>query len=196
MTRVAVMVLLAAAPQAGICQKANPRGIYKLTTIQSSKSTTTDCKDQYKVCTDSITLNVLVDNDSHFFSFTRNAIYNYTGDTPANSSDKSDLIFDSNKNKFSLKWWVREEAGHHKQFPVYVPNEWCIEKYQSGVFSEDGKIVFDAIAKLQKADKKNRIIGTWRTLGNAFSLDKSEIEAVKKNYPNSDWYNKRHLFSS
>lgn len=187
----AVVAIMAAVPQAGMCQKENPRGIYKLTSVKTSKATVTDCMDQYKVCTDSITLNVYIDNARKMFRFSRNTIFNYTGDTPANPEDKSDLIFDSNKNKFSLKWWTREDPDRQKQFPYFVPNEWCTEKYKSGVFSDDGKIVFDALTKLQKADKKNRIIGTWRNIGVAYSLDKAEIEALKKGYPNSTLYNKR-----
>ena len=79
----AVTATMAFAPQSGMCQKGNPRGIYKLTSVQSSKATVTDCKDQYKVCTDSITLNIVVDNATHWFNFSRNKVYNYTGATPA-----------------------------------------------------------------------------------------------------------------
>lgn len=187
----AVTATMAFAPQSGMCQKGNPRGIYKLTSVHSSKATVTDCKDQYKVCTDSITLNIVVDNATHWFNFSRNKVYNYTGATPAYQADKSDLIYDSSKKGFTLKWWVREEAGYHKMFPYYVPNEWCVEKYQAGKFSQDGKIIFDAITKLQKPDKKNRIIGTWRTLGTALSLNKSKIDSVRNKYPQSPTFNKR-----
>ena len=187
---IAAVSTFAFMPHVSLCQTDNPRGIYKLTSIETSQATVTDYKDQYKVCTDSITLNILIDGAARNFSFSRNTIYDYTGDIPATPDDKSDLIFDSDQQHFTLKWWVPEVPARQESFPVFVPNEWCIEKYQSGLFSNDGKVIFDAITHLQQEDKENPLLGTWRNIGVLFSLGEEEIAHLKKGYPNSELYNK------
>ena len=189
-TKLAIIAAFAL-PQVSLAQTGNPRGIYKLMSIENSQATVTDYLDQYKVCTDSTTLNIFIDAASHFFGIYKNKIYDYTGDTPATPEDKSDLIYDSDLQHFTLKWWVPEQPARQEQPPVFIPNEWCIEKYQKGLFSDDGKIVFDALTQLPQADKENPLIGTWRNIGGIHSLDEEEVARLKKGYPNSEiYYNK------
>jgi len=164
----------------------NPRGIYKMTTITGKMGEINAPYDQYKVCTDSITLMVSVDNNTFHISNNDRKIFNYTGDQPKSEEDKSTLIYNSNAEHFTQKWW--------SQYPnhIYFPNnDWCIEKYEAGKYSETGRIAFDALNGKASADPANPLIGTWRLIGYMDELRnvKKEVARLYEQYPKSRYFN-------
>ena len=75
-------------------QTENPRGIYKMMTLTGKLGEVKSPFDQYKICTDSITLMVNVQNAFFNISNTDKHILNYTGDQPKYENDKGTLIYD------------------------------------------------------------------------------------------------------
>ena len=182
-------------PLAANAQEAreNPRGIYKMTTLTGKVGEILAPYDQYKVCTDSVTLMVSVNNA--FFSIGDNdhKVFNYTGAQPKDENDKSTLIFDSNAQHFSQKWW--SQYSSHLYFPN---NDWCTEKYESGKYSENGRIVFDALTGKSEIDTRNPLMGTWRIMGYMDELRdvKKEMQRLHEQYPGSKYYNSFVVFST
>jgi hypothetical protein len=166
-------LLLAYFAMGATAQTENPRGIYKMMTLVGKVGEVKAPYEQYKVCTDSITLMVSFRNA--FFSIGDNdhKVFYYTGDLPKDENDKSTLIYDSNANHFSMKWWSQYTS--HLYFPN---NDWCIEKYESGQYSELGRIAFDALTGKAKVDPHNPLSGTWRIIGYV-----DELRDVKKALP-------------
>jgi hypothetical protein len=187
-------VAMLSLPLAANAQEAreNPRGIYKMTTLTGKVGEILAPYDQYKVCTDSITLMVSVNNA--FFSIGDNdhKVFNYTGAQPKDENDKSTLIFDSNAKHFSQKWW--SQYSSHLYFPN---NDWCTEKYESGKYSENGRIVFDALTGKSEIDPQNPLTGTWRIMGYMDELRnvKKEVQRLHEQYPGSKYYNSFVVFS-
>ena len=187
-------VAFIAIPLAANAQEAreNPRGIYKMTTLTGKVGEILAPYDQYKVCTDSVTLMVSVNNG--FFSIGDNdhKVFNYTGAQPKDENDKSTLIFDSNAKHFSQKWW--SQYSSHLYFPN---NDWCTEKYESGKYSENGRIVFDALTGKSEIDPRNPLTGTWRIMGYMDELRnvKKEVQRLHEQYPSSKYYNSFVVFS-
>ena len=188
----------------GLCQKGNPRGIYKLKTVISKGIERQHELDQYKVCTDSVTLGFRLEDfpvggDDYFQSHVMQhvmdswteRVLDYTGDSHPDENDKTSLIFDSDDKHFSQKWWVTHEVRDTLVFP-YFNNVWCTEVYEAGQFSENGKLFFDAIMNPQPSDEYTPLIGSWRTLGTlpADKLSDEEVENLRKVYPNSVTYNR------
>ena len=88
-----IFTLLLASLAMGVsAQTENPRGIYRMMTLTGKAGEVKAPFEQYKVCTDSITLMVSFKNV--FFSISNNdhKVFNYTGDQPKTESDKSTLI--------------------------------------------------------------------------------------------------------
>lgn len=150
----------------------NPRGVYRLTTIIGKSGEVIAPYEQYKICTDSVTLHCSVTNSSFMISQNDKQIFNYTGATPKTPTDKSPLIYDSNSKQFALKWW--STYPNHQIFPN---NDWCIENYQSGTYSDYARPFFNAIMEPAKRDKKNPFIGKWRLVG---MMD--ELQELKNMY--------------
>lgn len=145
----------------------NPRGIYKMTALVGKQGEVEAPYEQYKICTDSVTLHCSVMMGRQFFIGKNDeTVFNYTGDTPESPTDKRSLIYDSNSEHFTLKWW--SQYPNHIHFPN---NDWCLEKYQSGVYSEDARLFFDIITNVIKADDANPFIGTWRKTNQVDHLD-------------------------
>ena len=166
-------LLLASLTIGTAAQTENPRGIYKMMTLTGKVGEMKAPFEQYKVCTDSVTLMVSFQNA--FFSIGDNdhKVFNYTGDQPKDENDKSTLIYDSNANHFSMKWWS-QYASHH----IFPNNDWCIEKYESGQYSEFGRIAFDALTGKAEVDPRNPLTGTWRIIGYV-----DELRDIKKGLP-------------
>ena len=171
-----IVALLAASLTVGAAaQTENPRSIYKLMKVTGKMGEVKAPFDQYKVCTDSITLMVSVQREEEaVFSIGDNdhKVFDYTGEEPKSADDKSTLIFDSNAEHFSMKWW--SQYADHELFPN---NDWCTEKYESGRYSLVGRIVFDALTGKAVVDPRNPLTGTWRIITDqAKSLDNIEKE--------------------
>lgn len=164
-------VVLASLPLMGNAQSENPRGIYKMTTLIGKRGEVEAPSDQYKICTDSVTLTVIIAGPMVMIMKNDKDVFNYTGEHPKAKDDTSSLIYDSNAEHFTLKWWSTSPA--HLHFPM---NDWCIEKYEANKFSEMGKIVFDALNGNVEPDSLNPLIGTWRL--RADGVDESELEKV------------------
>lgn len=166
--------LLAALPLASNAQTENPRGIYKLTTLTGKKGEIKAPFDQYKICTDSLTLMVVVQGNSFAIKDTDRQLLNYTGERPESPDDKSTMVYDSDASHFTMKWWS-ENKGH-----LYFPDEgWCIEKYVAGSYSDMGKTVIDALNTTEAAKADNPLLGAWRIIG---YID--ELRDAKKDIPN------------
>jgi len=164
----------------------NPRGIYKMTTLTGKLGEVKAPLHQYKICTDSVTL-MVAERDA-FFSISNNdhQVFNYTGDQPKKEGDKSPLIYDSNDKQFILKWW--STYTNHIHFPK---NDWCLEKYESGKYSETSKVFFDALTGKVEMDEQNPLTGTWRIFGYVDELRdvKRELPRLHEQYPNSKYFN-------
>ena len=131
-------LLMAAAclslPIVSNAQTENPRGIYKMMTLTGKQGEIKAPFDQYKICTDSVTLMLNVQGTSFQIQDTDHMVFYYTGEQPKDENDKSTLIYDSNAEHFTLKWW-NSGRGH-----LYFPdNNWCIEKYEANQYSEIGR---------------------------------------------------------
>lgn len=149
----------------------NPRGVYRMTSLVGKAGRIEAPYDQYKVCTDSITLVCSVEKTGNFaISHNDKQPHNHTGRRHSNPMNREPLIYDSNDKQFTLEWW--SEIPNHIHFPY---NGWCTEYYRSGLYSEKAKPFFDAIMQPVEADKANELIGTWRIIG--WHLD--EVKGVK-----------------
>ena len=153
----------------------DPRGIYKMTAVRYTDSEGNDAltdapTDQYKICTDNITLTLRV-IDGKLSIVQLDDVFNFTGDNNENENDTTAQIFDSNEHHFTLKWFSHETRISH--FPYRT---WCYEYYKSGEFSPEAKQYFDILETIPQPDKKNPFIGTWVKIG---KLD--ELNNAKKN---------------
>lgn len=174
-------------------QTENPRGIYRLMTLIGKSGEVNSPYHQYKVCTDSLTLMVVFQRNN-VFSMSNNdrKVFNYTGDQPKSEDDKSILIYDSNAEHFSLKWW--SDYPYHMIFPH---NDWCVEKYQSGQYTEESRIAFDAMTGKAEVDAKNPLTGIWRLIGEMDELRdlKKGLSKLHEQYPDSKYFNTFMIFS-
>ena len=186
MKKVFLFMLLASLAMGVSAQTENPRGIYRMMTLTGKAGEVKAPFEQYKVCTDSITLMVSFKNV--FFSISNNdhKVFNYTGDQPKDENDKTTLIYDSNADHFTMKWWSQYTS--HLHFPK---NDWCIEKYESGKFSEFGRIAFDALTGKAEVAPRNPLTGTWRIIGYVDELRdvKRELPKLHERYRTSKYFN-------
>ena len=160
-THLMATVAIAIAPTFCMAQTENPRGVYKLTGILGKYGRTIkEPFDQYKICTDSVTLMFSVQGS--YFSLGKNdsKVFNYTGEEPDANDTTATRIFDSNAEHFTQKWW--STYPNHLYFPH---NAWCTEYYESGKYSENAKLILDALMSPNASHPKNPFIGTWRMVG-------------------------------
>ena len=174
MKKTLTTILLALASLAVQAQTENPRGIYRLMTLVGKNGEVNSPFHQYKICTDSLTL-MVVFGRNNVFSMNNNdhQVFNYTGDQPKSDDDKSILIYDSNAEHFSEKWWS-DYRGHM----IFPENDWCVEEYQSGQYTAESRACFDAMSGKAEVDAKNSLTGTWRMIGMV-----DELRDVKKRLP-------------
>lgn len=191
-----VKLLVAAAflslPAISNAQTENPRGIYKMTTLTGKQGEIKAPYDQYKICTDSVTLMLSIQRNSFQIGDNDHKVFNYTGEQPKDENDKNTLIYDSNADHFKMKWW-NAGRGH-----IYFPdNNWCIEKYEANQYSEAGRKVFDALTATPVADKSNPLLGTWRVLGDIDELHdlKKVLPKLHENYESSKYHNTFYIFT-
>lgn len=179
-----ITTLLALITVGATAQTENPRGIYKMTTLTGNLGEVKAPYDQYKICTDSMTLMVSVQNA--FFSITNNDhdVFYYTGEEQKTEGGKETRIYDSNAEHFTQKWWSTYQ--NHIHFPY---NGWCIEKYESGKYSEVGKVLFDALTGKAEVDPANPLTGTWRIIGFVDELRdlKKGLPKLQEEYPVSKY---------
>ena len=180
-------------PLKGTCQTENPRGIYKMTAFKTKWGNQGVLFEQYKACTDSVTLTFKLkkQGQGHLFSVNMfDDVFYYTGEEPTSEDDKSTLIYNSDKNHFSEKWWVGDVVYNNIEFPELPKNSWVTEEYDSENPSDAGKILFDVIMQRQLADKSNPLIGVWKTLGVLLELNEEGLDSLKRGYPNTPYYEK------
>lgn len=192
----AVVLLMAAGgvrAQEATAQTENPRGIYKMMTLTGKVGEVKAPYDQYKVCTDSITLMVAVQKAFFRVSDNDHMVFNYTGDQPKDENDRSTLIYDSNAEHFTMKWWSQNPS--HLHFPN---NDWCIEKYEANQYSDTGRMAFEALTAPPVADKTNPLLGTWRVLGDVDELRdiKKALPKMHEDYETSKYYNTFYIFTA
>lgn len=171
--------------------KEDPRGVYKLMTITSYGVEQYAPYDQYKICTDSVSLTLAIDQGMFQIRDNDKVILNYTGEEKKGSNDTKTKIFDSGKDGFTLKWWSATQ--NHLYFPY---NDWCIEKYKSGEYSPAGKVIFDMLLQESISDKDNPLVGTWRVLGKMDELVrvKDQLTAMHKKNPTANAQNNFLIF--
>ena len=170
----------------------NPRGIYKMTTLTGKLGEVKAPYEQYKICTDSVTLMVSEQGNRFSMSDNDHRVFNYTGEQPKSEGDESTLIYDSNDKQFKLKWW--STYASHIHFPN---NDWCIEKYESGKYSETSKVFFDALIGAAADNADNPLTGTWRFIGYVDELRdvKKELPKLHEQYPTSRYFNSFMVFT-
>jgi len=185
-------ILLAALTMGAAAQTENPRGIYKMTLLTGKVGEVKAPFEQYKICTDSVTL--MVSESGNVFNISNNdqKVFNYTGDQPKSENDKSSLIYDSNAQHFKVKWWSTYKT--HLHFPY---NDWCIEQYESGQYTEMSKIFFDALTGKAETDAANPLTGTWRFIGYVDELRdvKKQLPKMHEDYPTSKYFNTFMVFT-
>ena len=148
-------------PTTCMAQQENPRGVYKLTgLIDKRGDLIKEPFDQYKICTDSVTLMFTVQGSQYGLSRNDRDVFNYTGEAPDAKDEKATRIYDSNAQHFTQKWWSTMQG--HILFPE---NGWCTEYYESGKYSETAKQILDAMMSVPASDPKNPLIGAWRFTG-------------------------------
>ena len=186
-------MLLVTLAMGATAQTENPRGIYKMTTLTGKEGEIKAPFEQYKICTDSVTLMVSEQNNRFSIGENDHQVFNYTGEQPKSEGDKSPLIYDSNSEQFKLKWW--STYSNHIHFPN---NDWCIEKYESGKYSATSKVFFDAFTGAAKIDTSNPLTGTWRFIGYVDELRdvKKVLPKLHEQYPTSRYFNSFMVFTS
>ena len=187
-----IFILFALATVAGQAQTENPRGIYRLMTLVGKNGEVNSPFHQYKVCTDSLTLMVVFRGGVFSINNNDRQVFNYTGDQPKSEDDKSILIYDSNADHFTEKWWSDFE-GHM----IFPHNDWCVEKYKSGEYTEESRIAFDAMTGKAEVDAGNPLTGTWRMIGYVDELSdvKKKLPVLHEKYPGSKYFNAFFVFS-
>ena len=165
-------------PMVSEAQTGNPRGIYKMITLTGKQGEIKAPFDQYKICTDSITLMVSMQGKQFAFSNTDNRVFNYTGEEPDANDSTSTRIFNSDADHFTLKWW--NTTPNHFYFPQ---NDWCTEYYEAGQYSEHAKVLFDALTSPTASDPQNPFVGTWRIVGMMDELrdTKQQLKKLRSN---------------
>lgn len=179
-------IALATLSLAASAQTENPRGIYKLMTIIGRAGEVNAPFDQYKICTDEVTLSLFMQRNG-FFTLSDNdkgKIFNYTGEQPTDENDQSIKIFDSDSHHFSMKWWSK--FSNHFIFPE---NNWCTEKYEADKYSGEARPVFEALTSTPSINSNNPLLGTWRILGMLDELKgaKKQVKTLKANYETSKY---------
>lgn len=156
----------------------NPRGVYKLISIIGSEGKTfMEPFDQYKICTDSVTLMFSVSGNRTNLGLNDKSIFNYTGEEPDANNATVARIYNSDEKHFTLKWW-----SSYYQNNIFPHNDWCIENYESGRYSSTAKIALDAIMQPVARDSNNPFIGTWHVIGTMDELRdiKKELSRIHK----------------
>lgn len=187
-----LIVLCAMAATEVTAQTENPRGVYKLMTLDGRVGLVNAPLDQYKICTDSVTLMLNVYQGNKFqIGRSDNEILNYTGKRPDDSDDHTTQIYDSNAEHFTLKWWSENPGS-----PLFPDKDWCTEYYEAGKYSEPGRMFFDVLMNPTTTEKNaNLLIGTWRFIGYIDELQntKKVVAQMVENYPQSKYHNCRFL---
>lgn len=189
-TLVAISFVLTTA--IGQAQTENPRGIYKMMTLTGKQGEIKAPFDQYKICTDSVTLMLLMRDMAFSIGDNDHKVFDYTGEQPKDENDKRTLIYDSGADGFTLKWWSTNK-GH-----LYYPdNGWCIEKYWANQYSRGAQMAFDALTAVPTLDKENPLLGIWRILGDVDELHdlKKALPKMLENYESSKYYNSFYVFT-
>lgn len=165
-------------------QTEDPRGIYKMMTLTGKLGEVKAPFDQYKICTDSVTLMLNMQNSAFVIQNTDNKVFHHTGDQPEHENDKSSLIYDSNADHFTLKWWSTNR--NHLYFP---DNGWCIEKYEANQYSETARRAFDVLTATPAINPANPLLGTWRVIGYMDELRnvKRELAKLHEQYSTSKY---------
>ncbi|MBO4849569.1 MAG: hypothetical protein J5529_01565 [Prevotella sp.] len=158
-------------------QVENPRGIYKMMTLTGKQGEIKAPFDQYKICTDSVTLMLNVQGRQFSLGNTDKNVLNFTGEEADAHDATATRIFNSNANHFTLKWWSTTPS--HLYFPH---NDWCTEYYESGQYSENAKVILDALSSPTATDHRIPFIGTWRMVGMMDELrdTKRQLEKLRE----------------
>ena len=177
-TNIMAAAAIAFAPTLCMAQTDNPRGVYKLTSLINKEGVTIQAPfDQYKICTDSVTLMFTMQGSGFSLGKNDSQVFNYTGEKPDANNATATRIFDSNAEHFTLKWWSTYQS--HLYFPH---NDWCTEFYESGKYTNNAKAILDALMTPNASHPQNPFIGTWRFLGMMDELRdvKKQLNALRK----------------
>lgn len=179
------VVAMLAMPVTNKAQTENPRGIYKLMTLKGRVGEVKAPFDQYKICTDSITIMLVLaaqNNGLMMFNVSHpdNETFNYTGSEPRFEGDHRTLIYDSNAEHFTEKWW--SETKDHTYFPE---NDWCLEFYEANRYSEAARPTVEALTSTGEINAENPLLGRWRIIGWMDELTdvKKQLKDIKDAYP-------------
>lgn len=158
----------------------DPRGLYKLMTLTAYDVEQYAPYDQYKLCTDSISLTIIINKGVFQIVNNEKDVLNYTGEALEYDTDTRTKIYNSSDKEFTLKWWC--EVKNHPYFPY---NSWCIEKYKAGELSDEASRIFHEIVEFHEPDEKNAFIGEWRILGGMdnFRKVKKQIKDLRAKNP-------------
>lgn len=163
-------------------QNVNPRGLFKWTKVSfdGNHPEVTPEFDQYKYCTDSISVQMVIRRDvtTPKVDFQMSVLqndskpFNYTGDVPVGYDGKGSRVFDSDGKSFKFKWY-NNILPRDKMFPY---KEFVTEHYS--VQNLDPRIVrcFDLCKMKLKGNKnKNRLFGCWYRVGSFSKIDNMDV---------------------
>jgi len=170
-----LFILTAISSVSALAQQENPRGLFKLQKfIYDDGSEKVAPFNQYKYCTDYITLQIeLVEDKARSttgFHISNNdhKSLSYTGNVPVGEDGKGTQIFDSSKKGFTLRWY-NTTMLNHQLFPYdsFISETYTAEKVMPANMQE----VFNMLNGNIKAKKQNKFAGTWKRRGMTDRVD-------------------------
>ena len=193
---IATKILLAAAfmsmPFVADAQSENPRGIFMMTSFTGKLGEMKAPYEQYKICTDSVTLQVVAQGNVFQISDNDHQPLYFTGEQAQTAADRSTRIYESYSDGFKLKWWSNFR-GH-----LYYPeNDWCVEQYEKGQYSGLGSVYFNALTGKSEPAKKKSLLGTWVIIGGVDELSdiQAKLPSLAAEYPKSKYLNSYIVFA-
>ena len=159
-------------------QTENPSGLYKLYKLSYDNGQPDHIPkfEQYKLCTDVAPFTIMIETDTkkryaYAIRTDEPHPYTYTGNTPVGEDGRGTQIFDSDKDKFSLKWYNTVRPGRESIFPM---NTFITEHYDRKNINEKLVRSLDMFAMKHKP-AKHRFDGCWKMIGNIGTLNGKEV---------------------
>ena len=155
-------------------QQENPRGLYKLQKfVYDNKTEKTPPFNQYKLLSDEFSMQIEhIDQDgTTAFSMINQDKHplNYTGNVPVGEDGKGIQIFNSNKEKFTLRWY-NNFMPNSALFPF---DTFINEEYSKKGVAETLVGAFDIIKGNVKVKTPNKFTGVWKRRGMSDKVDGS-----------------------
>lgn len=162
----------------------NSRGVYRLQYVVGSDSVVKKPSfEQYKICTDSISLMVTltVKNQNISYHMGKNDdMLNYTGEALDAADSTKTRVFNSNAEAFTLRWWNKSTFTS----ALFTPRSWIDEYYKADDIPANVQPLFDALMQpVSSYNSKTPLYGLWRSVGlfdELKDIQKTEIKSLEQ----------------